>query len=172
MRKTNIEVMTAAQISAFDRMRREVVERRFNDERLFELFKLSPRPAAFAREYAIVRNSEQAARLAGYSPKTARKSAARMVKMTASAVQAIRGELANMGAEFRAGLSEYLANGLLEIFQKRNEYPGAAVYAARELRRIYIETKTENEPLELLEAERNTDTKEIEDEIKKMGIYG
>ena len=44
------EIITGDQINAYERLRRAVVETRFNDERLLYLFRLSPRLAAFARE--------------------------------------------------------------------------------------------------------------------------
>ena len=166
------EIITGDQINEYERLRRAVVETRFNDERLLDLFRLSPRLAAFAREYSLMRSPEKAARLAGYAPKTARKNAARLVKKTAPAVQMIRGELLNVGVEFRAGLAEYLANGLLEIFEMRRETPGAAVHAARVLQRLFIDVKN-NEPekaeFEILPPD--VDTAAIEEEIRKMGIY-
>lgn len=172
MRTLNAEIMTGAQISEFDKMRRAIVARRFSDEILFERFRLSPLKAAFAREYALSRNAEKAARLAGYSQKTAHHNAARMVKATAKAVQLIRGDLENIGAEFRAGLAEYLANGLLEIFEMRLESPGAAVNAARLLSSLFLDVGNVQEKIEDVEIlSDHTNTQEIENEILKMGIY-
>ena len=160
-------------LAEFEKLKRGIVERRFNDARIFELYGLSAKNAAFAREYALTNNSFNASRVAGYAENTTRKNTARLVKRTARAVNDIKNELANIGVEFRAGLSEYLANGLIEIFEKRGKNPGAAVYAAREIRRIYIESQEPPGPPNIekakIDQEKNLDS--ILEECYKMGIY-
>lgn len=169
-----IEVITPQTMAHYEKMRRGIVDRVYNDTRLFQEYGLTPRAAAFAREYALTGNAQSSSRVAGYAENTTRKNTARIIAKTAKAIKAIKSEISEYGADFRAGLSEYLANGLIEIFENRLQFPGAAIYAARELRRIYLEGHEIEDRGHL---EENTtgvneaQLKEIENECRKMGIY-
>lgn len=133
----NPQTVTPAELSEFDKMRRATVAR-FTDEILKNDFGLNPRLAAFAREFAVSGKAENAARVVGYAPKTARKNAAKIARKTAPAVAVIRSELENNGAGFLSQLSGYVVRRLVDVAEMWREYPGAAVLALKALNEIYI----------------------------------
>lgn len=159
--------LTPAQVSEFERLRRETVAASFDDAVLKGAFDLGPRAAAFAREYALTGNAQGSAKVAGYSRQTAIKAAGRLVKQTARAVGEIRQELETVGASFRARLSGYMAGALIDVIEMRREFPGAAVLAVKALNDIFPP-----DPEPIRKEARIIDLDAIKSEAEKLGIYG
>lgn len=163
----NPQTITPAELSEFDKMRRATVAR-FTDEILKNDFGLNPRLAAFAREFALSGKAENAARVVGYAPKTARKNAAKIARKTAPAVAVIRSELGTTGAGFLSQLSEYVSRRLVDIAEMWRDYPGAAVLALKALNEIYIEPVKNIMPAEKTPP---VPLDEIMHQAEMLGIY-
>lgn len=167
-RKTR--TITPQQFGEFERLKRAVVSKNWSYERLKDDFGLSPKLAAFAREYALNGCTKNAAIYAGFQKKTAEKGASRFIKRCSKAIAAIRRDLELYGDSFKAELNEHLAACLLDVVEMRREFPGAAVLAVKELREMYlfdynpaaVESRHRKDPINL---------EAIENEARLLGIY-
>ena len=133
----NKKTIDPAKLTEYERVRRDFVRRSFTDKVLKDRFGLLPRYASFVREYALTGNARNSAKLAGFSPKTSDKNAAKILRKCAPAVDAIGRELETVSDGVKISLREHLTASLLDILDNRNEAPAPAVMAARVLVDLY-----------------------------------